>query len=463
MDNNQKKQTKRIAKVRKRAYFAASLLFIVALTAMFAFSFDFTDRPAFSESEKRELAAFPKFSFTTLFNGEYFNGINLWFSDTFPFRDNLTSASSKIKSMIGIGQSIHRFSENSGDKIPDAENEVQSIADVTVNISPTVSNDDLMKPALPPQQGNRNDAAQGGDGISQSFGFVYISGNSAYEYYNFVQSTADKYASTVNNAAASLKDSGISVYNMVIPTSIDITLKDNVRKDLNTSNQKDALNYINSKLSADVKTVAIYDLLRAHNSEYLYFGTDHHWTALGAYYAYAQYMTVKGKPYEKLDTFKQYAFSGFLGSFYADTNKNNALAQAPDTVYAYMPPYNIDFKMRQSGKTEFTDYPLICDASDFSPSYKYLCFIGGDNPISVIENKDMPEGESCVLVKESFGNAFAPYLACNYKYVYIIDYRHYDGDITDFAKEKGVTDIIIQNNISMTRNSSLVDRLAEVL
>ena len=75
----------------------------------------------------------------------------------------------------------------------------------------------------------------------------------------------------------------------------------------------------------------------------------------------------------------------------------------------------------------------------------------------------MTEGETCVLVKESFGNAFAPYLICNYKYVYVIDYRYFDGDITDFAKEKGATDILVQNNISMTRNASLVEKLSQAL
>lgn len=469
MNNNEKslskKKTKKNTKIRRLAYFSGSLLFIITLTVMFALSFDFTDRKTFSESEKRELAKFPNFSVSTLFSGEYFSDISLWFSDTFPFRDNLISVSSKIKSAIGISQSLSHFSENSGDVIPDAENESQSMADVTANANQTGNNSDLIKPALPPGQGSRtdNDTKSDGAAFEQNFGSIYVYNDSAYEYYNFVQGTADKYVSAVNSTAQSLSGTGINVYNMVIPTSMDITLDDNVRAKLSSSNQKDAINYIYSKIDKNVKTVNIYDLLKAHNSEYIYFGTDHHWTALGAYYAYAQFMTVKGAQYETLDKFKQYQFTGFLGSFYSDTNKNSALEKSPDTVYAYMPSYNISFKMKESGKNEYMDYPLICDATDFSPSYKYLCFIGGDNPISVIENHDLPEGESCVLVKESFGNAFAPYLACHYKYVYVIDYRHYSGDITDFAKENGVSDIIIQNNISMTRNESLVDRLNDML
>ena len=49
-------------------------------------------RPSFSENEKRELARFPSFSFSALFDGSFFRGIDSWFSDTFPFRYAMISA-----------------------------------------------------------------------------------------------------------------------------------------------------------------------------------------------------------------------------------------------------------------------------------------------------------------------------------------------------------------------------------
>lgn len=460
-----KRKKARTVRIRRLSYLIGSLLFVCTLTVMFGLSFDFTDRPSFSESEKRELASFPKLTVSALFSGDYFDDINLWFADTFPFRDSLVTTSTNIKKMLGIGQSIHHFSENTGDAIPDAEDTSQDYVDINAGQPEQASTPDLYKPALP--AGNPQNSQQSGgekeNAVEQNLGAIYIYDDSAYEYYNFVQSTADKYVSAVNAAATSLKGSGINVYNMILPTSMDIKLNDKTRGKLNSSDQKDAINYMYSKTDDSVKTVALYDLLKAHRDEYIYFRTDHHWTSLGAYYAYAQFMTVKGAQFKQLSNFTQYQFDGFLGSFYTDTGKNQNLAKSPDTVYAYMPPFNVSFRMKEKGAADFIDWPLICDASDYSESYKYLCFIGGDNPISVIENKDMQNGETCVLVKESFGNAFAPYLACNYQYVYIIDYRYYDGDITDFAKEKGATDLILQNNISMTRNQSLVDKFSETL
>ena len=455
---------KKVVRIRRLAYTSASLLFIVTLTAMCAVSFALPLRPEFSESEKRELADFPEFSADALLSGDYFDGINLWFSDTFPFRDALVKASTQIKKLLGVGQSVHHFSENSGDVIPDIpEEESQSVVDITPAVPETNSENDLLKPALPPVTTEKTPSKDNGNVLEQTLNSVYIYGNTAYEYYNFVRSTADDYVKAVNIGADEAAKNNINFYNMLIPTSIDITLNSEARSKLNSSDQKDAINYMNASMNENVKKVLISDLLKAHSDEYIYFRTDHHWTALGAYYAYAQFMTVKGEKYTPLSDFTQYSFGGFLGSFYNDTNKNSALEKTPDTVFAYMPKGDISFSMMQEGSTDFIDWPLICDVTDYNPSYKYLCFIGGDNPLSVIENKSIENGETCVFVKESFGNAFAPYLACNYSLVYVVDYRFFDGDITDFAKEKGASDIIVQSNVSMTRNPSLVKKLAETI
>lgn len=65
------------------------------------------------------------------------------------------------------------------------------------------------------------------------------------------------------------------------------------------------------------------------------------------------------------------------------------------------------------------------------------------------------------MVKESFGNVFIPFLVDHYQTVYVVDYRYYEGDISDLAAEKNVSDVILLNNISMTRNEELIDALKE--
>ena len=91
MKTAKKPDRKKVIRTRRIAYTAASLMFMLTLAVLFAFSFDFLHRPSFSESEKRELAHFPEFSFESLASGDYVDGINLWFSDTVPFRDNFVN------------------------------------------------------------------------------------------------------------------------------------------------------------------------------------------------------------------------------------------------------------------------------------------------------------------------------------------------------------------------------------
>ena len=107
--------------------------------------------------------------------------------------------------------------------------------------------------------------------------------------------------------------------------------------------------------------------------------------------------------------------------------------------------------------------PMLYDETNAPASYKYGTFICGDNPLSTITNESLTDGEACLVVKESFGNAFVPFLVYHYKTVYVIDYRHYTSSLSSFLSTHTVNDIIFVNNVSMTRNSSLVSDLASFI
>ena len=83
----------------------------------------------------------------------------------------------------------------------------------------------------------------------------------------------------------------------------------------------------------------------------------------------------------------------------------------------------------------------------------------GDNPYTVIENPDLTDGSACIVVKESFGNAFVPFLVDHYQTVYVVDYRYYTGSITALARSKGVSDVLFVNNLSAIRGSYQIGKL----
>ena len=293
-------------------------------------------------------------------------------------------------------------------------------------------------------------------------GGVYVVGSAGYEMYNYVGSLAEKYQSTVNAVADSL--SGVSqVYAMAIPLSSGITLPDELFSDIPGSDQAQAEKDILAGMGQNVKTIPLHDVMMSHRTEYIYFRTDHHWTALGAYYAYVQFCTAKGITPHNLSDYEVSQFPGFLGSFYNDGGKPDAMKNDPDTVNAYHPvSATASMKYGDTENSTLTGGQVIFDESTASASLKYGTFIMGDNPFTVIENPEVSNGESCIVVKESFGNAFVPFLVDHYQTVYVVDYRYYSGSVTQLARDKGVKDVLFVNNLSAIRGSYQMGKLAGV-
>ena len=98
-------------------------LFFLCLTLGMLFSLIIPLRPTYSEFEKRELASFPKFSFSALVSGSYFKDIDTWFADTFPFRERLISANSKLSELRGVGDKIYGLNDMAVQTVPQASSE----------------------------------------------------------------------------------------------------------------------------------------------------------------------------------------------------------------------------------------------------------------------------------------------------------------------------------------------------
>lgn len=290
------------------------------------------------------------------------------------------------------------------------------------------------------------------------FGSVVVVGNAAYELYTYLDDPAENYAKTVNQAAENLSGTA-QVYDLIIPLGSGITFPDNLRGQIQSGDQREAVKKIQEKLSGNVKAVEIYDSLMEHRSEYIYFRTDHHWTALGAYYAYEDFCEAKGIAPNPLDGYETVEFDNFLGSFYFnDTDECEQLGKTPDVVTAYQPKMDAIMHIEDARGVKY-DSKVIYDESNAAASLKYSCFIAGDNPYTEIVNNELTDGSSCLVVKESFGNSFIPFLVDHYQTIYVVDYRYWTGSVSELAKEKGVQDVLFINNLSMIRNKNLVGKL----
>ena len=421
--------------VSDRAKAVGILLPVALLCVGFIVGLLWFARPEVSETEKRDLTDFPTLTLDGFLSGEFTDGISRWYADTVPGREGLIRAYHAVSSLFGI--QTEQYQGGVGEDVPD---ETMGVPDDAV-------------PPLPDE---------GGEGGEQVGGY-YVSGDTAYELYFFSQSGAYEYARLINRAAENLGDKA-TVYDMVIPLYYTFALGADVQKSLGVADGGEVMRYIYSGMSDGVKTVDVYTPLMGHRDEYIYFRTDHHWTATGAYYAYTAYCAKVGITPVPLESYEKLAFEGFLGTLYAKTNKQ-ALADNPDTVHAYVPKGTNAMITHQADGTTVDWYSVVNRKTDTwyqNAASKYNCFIAGDHPLIEIHNENVSadrKGTSVVLVKESFGNAFAPFLVDSYEYVYIIDYRYYDGTLTDFVSDKPHCDVVFLNNVVATTAGA---RLAEM-
>ena len=176
-------------------------------------------RPDYSEEEKRELAKFPEYSAETLADGSYFSSISLWFSDTFPFREQLVALNAAVESLHG--KTSIQISGNvvEGDEIPDDAEASAPVEDEPIEEPPVEEgfhdDDGIDENYTDPED----------PGAVQKFGAVLQVGDTAYEYYGFSESAAHAYASMVNDTAALLGEN-VQVYTMVVPNSMDDAVVD---------------------------------------------------------------------------------------------------------------------------------------------------------------------------------------------------------------------------------------------
>ena len=424
--NHQDNNNKPRAPISDKAKTVGLILPVLLLCVGFIAGLCWFLRPATSETEKRELTEFPAFTVESFLSGEFTDQVSLWYADTFPVREGFIKAYHGIQSLFGIrGEQFQQG--DMGDDIPDGPMDPNTPVDRPTN---------------------------GGEGGEQVGGY-YLVGDTAYELYAFSKANAPIYTSLMNKAAATLEGKA-KVYDLIIPLHYSFALSAEVQDQHKLPDAGQAIDYMYSGMNDNVHTVNAYAALMAHKDEYIYFRTDHHWTATGAYYAYEAYCKAAGITPTPLSSYEKMTFGGFLGTLYSKTGQPAAMGANPDSVEAYVPKgTNDEYIYDENGgdRTRYRGGVVRKDTDSFyaAAASKYNCFLMGDHPLIEIHNENVSadrKGTTVLLVKESFGNAFAPFLVDSYEYIYVVDYRYYKGGtLGQLVADKGVDDVIFLNNV----------------
>ncbi|GHU87012.1 hypothetical protein FACS1894202_00310 [Clostridia bacterium] len=454
----------------------AVLVFVVPLFVFGVWSVADTD-PTRSETENREIHK-PEFSWAALFAGTYTQEVAAYYADTFPLRETLMAANKALNAFYqGEGDVII----DRGDVEPGEGDSIMNVPgvmdDVTImpGLSPSPEASPSPEPAasessLPvvtetptpsptpeptPEVTPTPDAPTAGEVVKA--GNVVVIGTRAMEVSYANQSALKRYAKAISDIAAEMPNTRTIVLD--VPNGAEFYTPEEMHT--GTTSQAAQITSVYAQLDPSVVSVDGYGKIARHTDEYIYFRTDHHWTALGAYYAYTAFCEITGVDAVPLDAFETGEYTGFVGSMYNFTAKyavSKVLKDNPDTLTYYLPVVEATMRIYSKGSLtgEYFDWSVV-NTKMGSYGNKYVAFIGGDNPLTHIRTS-AGTGKSIVVIKESYGNAFTPFLTSHYDDIYVIDPRKVNGDgqaklkLPQFALDQAIDDVIFINYPMMINN-----------
>jgi hypothetical protein len=229
-----------------------------------------------------------------------------------------------------------------------------------------------------------------------------------------------------------------------VPSPLDFYLPDEYKSKSNY--EKPSIEFIYSKLDPEVIAVDAYSSLEKNTDDFIYFKTDHHWTARGAYQAYQAFCNRAGFDAVSLSAFKRFRKKSFLGSLYSAT-LDTRLKSSGDSLEYFVPPVQVQ-TWRYPDRNLKKIIPADMVSQRLGQAGSYLVFIGGDYPLThiITSNKN---SKRILMIKDSYGNAFAPFLALHYEEVFVVDYRSFDSNLISFMAQNNIQDLLFLHNVSI--------------
>jgi len=364
-----------------------------------------SEKKVISESEKRVLTTLPRFSWKTYFNADFMKEHEKHINDHFPFRKSLILFAGKIRQNMGVQR----------------KNSVKIvIVDPVPKNTPDVADSSYSKNYLDDFQ----EAYSGSMLILDGCVYTLNSGN---------PSVSPIFAKMINYYAHLLQGR-TRVFSCVAPLSSGFIPVKNYQK-YNTRNRK-TLEAIRSSLDSNAYFADVLTEMDQHFNEKLWFGSDHHWTGLGAYYGYVAYCRSAGIAPVPISQMRKVVRFPFLGSLY-ELTRDNSVRQKPDSLILYIPP-NISTEAVRYNPYDFK-YPI--KISVFSGNKDYTAFLSGDAPLIKIKTS-VKNGRRAAVVKNSMGNAFAVYLISHYEEIYVFDFRYSKHNILTIIQDAEINDLI---------------------
>ncbi|MBE6989221.1 MAG: hypothetical protein E7426_00550 [Ruminococcaceae bacterium] len=264
---------------------------------------------------------------------------------------------------------------------------------------------------------------------------VLVCGDYALEFFNLGSDGNSSYAQILNDFAA--RYPGVNVTSVLVPKCCAFESPEGYKDP--GPNARDYIANTYAMMDGTIKKADVFGIMSQHVGEYMFYRTDHHWTGLGAYYAYVAYCDANGLTAAPLSSYSTVINTGFIGTLYGYAGQPASLTANPDYTEGHLPQTGYRMSYCRGGNW-YNATAINTGASSYAGMY-----IGGDQPLTVIET-DLQNGKTVVVVKESYGNAFVPYLIDQYQRVVVLDIRESEGTMSEVMSEYDVTDVVVINN-----------------
>ena len=186
-------------------------------------------------------------------------------------------------------------------------------------------------------------------------------------------------------------------------------------------------------VSGDVNWI---DLSGALSGDDVFYRTDHHWSTMGAYQGYLALMNAMNGSVTILDYDPTLVSDAFYGTTYSSSGAGWV---SPDQMYTWVPEDGFTVTRYPEGK------PIpgsLYDLSKLEVKDKYSMFLGGNQPLCVIENENS-DGGKLLVIRDSYSDSLAPFLGLDYSEVHLWDLRYNRTSLKAYIAQNNIDQVLV--------------------
>ena len=229
----------------------------------------------------------------------------------------------------------------------------------------------------------------------------------------------------------------IPVRMMLVPDAANV-LNHSLPSLAKPEDQTQMFSMVRKDLGDSVEWIDVSTELNKHKTEKIYYKTDHHWTTLGAFYAFQAAAPSLGIEGDLSGKYVSHAVSNSFNGMLASKSGVNLGEKEQIDIYV---PTEEDTDLIIDYVDEGKRSTSLYDSSKLKEKDQYTVFLGGNSSLLDIRTVSTST-KRLLLVKDSFANSFIPFLTPYYREIVVVDPRYYSGTINDLMDSYRISEVL---------------------